>query len=277
MKNIIVTSVIIIATLETFQNNRLSIIIVANIDSFLPWTKNRLKRKKRKHRIQSPIQLFEPRTARGILHLFLLLLLFRIDLPGKQKTTLLYYPLRYQDVVTAIPITRDITIPLPSPLPSTHARHVQAISTSCERVSRYWRREIDTVDTAIRIFISRYCQMFSSYCDHYTLFSLWFHSIEASIEKKRSLSLSLSYHNNRKRLISSNSLRKEIQSRVSLSIPLSKFLGFRVQRHPRVHRTREEAATIPPPFLFPGDDEVTRRRRGDISRLKSRTTKDRLC
>lgn len=116
VKNIIVTSVIIIATLETFQNNRPSIIIVANIDSFLPWTKNRLKRKKRKHKIQSPIQLFEPRTARGILHLFLLLLLFRIDLPGKQKTTLLYYPLRYQDVVTAIPITRDITIPLPSPL-----------------------------------------------------------------------------------------------------------------------------------------------------------------
>ena len=88
---IIVTSVVI-ATLETFRNNRPSIIIVSNIDSFLPWTKNRLKRE-RKNRIQSPIQLFESRTARGILHLFLLLLLLpRIDLPGKQKTTLSLLP-----------------------------------------------------------------------------------------------------------------------------------------------------------------------------------------
>lgn len=108
--------------------------------------------------------------------------------------------------------------------------------------------------------------------------SFLFDSIQSKHRlKRRDLYLSLSLYHNRKRLISSNSLRKEIQSRVSLSIPLSKFLGFRVQRHPRVHRTREEAATIPPPFLFPGDDEVARRRRGDISRLKSRTTKDRLC
>lgn len=49
---IIVTSVVI-ATLETFRNNRPSIIIVSNIDSFLPWTKNRLKREREKEKTES--------------------------------------------------------------------------------------------------------------------------------------------------------------------------------------------------------------------------------
>lgn len=181
---ITVTSVVI-ATLETFRNNRPSIIIVSNIDSFLPWTKNRLKRE-RKNRIQSPIQLFESRTARGILHLFLLLLP-RIDLPGNKKPPFLYYPLRYQDVVTAIPITRDTTIPPPPDVNSkrerktihdTSKRFRDAVR---ERVSRCWRREIDTADMDTRIFIPRYCQMFAFYCGHYTLFTLWFRPIEQKI------------------------------------------------------------------------------------------------
>lgn len=186
---IIVTSVVI-ATLETFRNNRPSIIIVSNIDSFLPWTKNRLKREREKEKTESNL-LFSCSNQEQLAEFFISSSSSSSSpgsiSPGNKKPPFLYYPLRYQDVVTAIPITRDTTIPPPPDVNSkrerktihdTSKRFRDAVR---ERVSRCWRREIDTADMDTRIFIPRYCQMFAFYCGHYTLFTLWFRPIEEKI------------------------------------------------------------------------------------------------
>lgn len=127
---------IIVTSVETFRNNRPSIIIVSNIDSFLPWTKNRLKREREKEKTESNL-LFSCSNQEQLAEFFISSSSSSSSpgsiSPGNKKPPFLYYPLRYQDVVTAIPITRDTTIPPPpsrklKEREKDHPRHVEAIS-----------------------------------------------------------------------------------------------------------------------------------------------------